>query len=356
MKTISHSRPERVVVGVDTHLDAHVAVGVDGLGRRLGELAIPTTTNGYMELASWAEGLGEVQAFGVEGTGCYGKGLTRYLNAEGFRVIEVTRPARQLRRAKGKSDSIDAESAARAVLSGEADATPKSGDGLVECIRVLRVARVTAIKSRTQAINALRALVLAAPEPLSSRLNGLSQVELIKRSARLRRDVGDELVIVNKIAISSLARRCQGLSAEIADIDTKLDELVARVSPRLVEAYGVGTDTAGALLVAAGDNPGRIRSEAAFAKLCGAAPVPASSGKTNRHRLSRGGNREANAALYRIVLVRMRWHQETIDYVKRRTNEGKAKLEIIRCLKRYVAREVFAYIRYPEQLGVPIAA
>ena len=341
MTRIAQLEPTRVTVGVDTHRDVHVAVALDQLGRRLGEIELATTRAGYQRLLSWAERFGAVEAFGIEGTGCYGAGLARHLRARRVLVIEVMRPNRQTRRRKGKSDPTDAEAAARAVLSAEAAGAPKAGDDLVEMIRVLRVARSTAIKARTQAINALRSLLVTAPPELRDELRALSSTRLVAKAAQLR--PGEQLnpLAASKVALRHLARRCQALQAETQSLDAQLAHLTATASPQLTEAFGIGPDTAGALLVAAGDNPERLRSEAAFSMLCGSSPIPASSGQTRRHRLNRGGNRQANAALYRIVLVRMRYHQPTKDYVVRRTSEGKSKREIIRCVKRYVAREVY---------------
>lgn len=344
MTTIAQDHGMRVTIGIDTHRDLHVAVALDQLGRRLGHTSIPTTGRGYADLLRWGQSYGDVDAFGVEGTGCYGAGMARFLLTHHQHVIEVIRPNRQTRRRRGKSDLIDAEAAARAVQSGEANGLPKTGDDRVEMIRVLRIARTTALKARTQAMNALRATVVSGPMALRDQLRGLSSDALVDVAARLR--PGSEVTTLNatKQAMRSLARRHQALDAECAGLDAQLSELVSAAAPALVSTYGVGTDTAGALLVAAGDNPERLRSEAAFSMMCGSSPREASSGRTTRHRLNRGGNRQANAALYRIVLVRMRHHPPTRAYVERRLKEGKAKLEIIRCLKRYVAREVYGVL------------
>jgi transposase len=339
--SLTHRRASGVVVGVDTHKDLHVARAKDELGRGLEEITIPASAKGYRALLAWSRGLGEVRAFGVEGSGCYGAGLARHLRAHGQVVIEVIRPNRQSRRRRGKSDPADAEAAASAVLSGEASGTPKASDAAVEMIRALRVARSTANRARTQAINALHALVVTAPEELRADLRGLPGPRLVRTCARLRPGPLTDPVGATKAALRSLARRHQALSVEVRELDGELCRLTAKACPALVGIFGAGSDTAGALL-AAGDNPERLRSEAAFAKLTGVSPVQASSGKTMRHRLNRGGDRHANAALHRIVLVRLRWrHPPTIDYVARRTAEGRSKREIIRCLKRYVAREVY---------------
>jgi transposase len=329
-------------VGVDTHKDLHVARAKDELGRALGEITIPASAKGYRALLSWSRALGEVQAFGVEGTGCYGVGLARHLRAHGEVVIEVIRPSRQARRRRGKSDPADAEAAAAAVLSGEASAIPKASDAAAEMVRALRVARSTANRARTQAINALHALVVTAPEELRADLRVLPGPRLVRVCAGLRPGELAGPVDATKMALRSLARRHQALTAEVRELDKELRWLTAAACPALVGIFGAGSDTAGALLLAAGDNPERLHSEAAFAKLCGVAPVEASSGKITRHRLNRGGDRHANAALHRIVMVRLRWrHQPTIDYLVRRTAQGKSKREIVRCLKRYVAREVY---------------
>jgi transposase len=331
-----------VVLGVDTHLDVHVAVALDGLGRRLGELAVPTTKKGYESLISWVEGFGQVQCAGVEGTSSYGAGLARHLRAVGIAVFEVERPKRRHLRRKGKSDSRDAEAAARAVLAGETAGEPKSAAGRVEMIRVLRAARRSAVKARTQAANQLRGIRVTAPEALQQRLRGLSTRELVAVAARFRlgSDPGN-VEEATKFALRSVAQRYRALSGEIAELDTQLDRLVREAAPELVSLPAVGTDHAAALLVVVGDNPERLGSEASFASLCGVSPVEASSGKVVRHRLNRGGNRDANRALHLICVVRMRIDERTRRYVTRRTLEGKSKKEIMRCLKRYVAREVY---------------
>jgi transposase len=341
MTTIAHPEPSRVTVGVDTHGNFHVACALDQLGRHLATRRVATTSRGYRELLDWARSLGEVQAFGVEGTGCYGAGLARFLTAHDQVVLEVNRPDRSARRWRGKSDPVDAEAAARAVLAGQVTAIPKAGSHLVEMVRCLRVARTTASKARTQTANAMRALVVTAPAELREQLRDLPIGRLASTAARLRPGPILTPEAAAKLALRLLGQRYQALEAELATVDAELDRLTARAAPRLRQLCGVGPEIAGALLVAAGDNPERLRSEAAFSMLCGASPIPASSGKTVRHRLNRGGNRQANTALYRIVVVRLRWHQPTRAYLARRTREGLSKREIIRCLKRYIAREVF---------------
>jgi transposase len=333
---------DAVTVGVDTHKDFHVAVALDHVGRRLGATCVPTTAEGYGRLARWAEGFGTVGRVGVEGTGSFGAGLARFLRARGFEVLEVGRPKRRDQHRNGKSDPIDAELAARTVLAGTAVGAPKGMDGRVEMIRPLRAARRSAVKARTQAYNQLRDLLVTAPEGMRARLRGLSARRLAKAAARFRPgpQPGDPEAAL-KFAMRSVARRYLALAEEIASLESELGRLVAEAAPRLLAAKGIGTETAAVLLVAAGDNPERLRSEAAFAHLCGVAPIPASSGNTVRHRLNRRGNREANWALYMIVVGRLRTDERTRRYAAKRRAEGKTKKEIIRCLKRYVAREVY---------------
>jgi transposase len=256
-------------------------------------------------------------------------------------VVEVDRPDRSARRRNGKSDPLDAESAARAVLSGRADGTPKTRDAEVEMIRTLRVARRGAMKARVQAGAQLDSLVVSAPESVRVGLRRLTTKQRVRACAGFRPGRLDGPAAATKLALQALARRWQALQAEIDDLDAHLTTLVGAVAPQLLALPGVGVDTAGQLLVTAGDNPNRLRSEAAFARLCGVAPIPVSSGRTDRHRLHRGGDRLANNALWRIALVRMHCHQPTKDYVTRRTAEGKTKPEILRCLKRYLARETY---------------
>jgi len=335
------AEPDAVVVGVDTHADIHVGVVLSSLGARLGSMVVATTPAGFGELLAWATGFGPVRCFGVEGTGSYGAALARHLRAGGHTVVEVDRPDRRTRRLQGKSDPVDAEAAARAVLAGTASGCPKAGDGRVEMIRALRVARRSAMKARTQAANQILALVLTSPEGLRASLRGLSVPSVVRVAARFRPGPLVDPAAATKLGLRHLARRHAALSAEIAELDRDLALLVAEAAPALLTLPGVGTDVAGALLVAAGDNPERLSSEAAFARLCGVAPLPASSGKTNRHRLNRGGDRIANNALWRIVMVRMSTDHRTRTYVERRIKEGLTKKEIVRCLKRYVVREVY---------------
>ena len=343
-------RTAEVIIGVDTHKDQHVAVAIDERGVRLGEKHVPVSTCGYEELEAWSRGLGAIRTFGIEGTGSYGAGLARFLIDRSYRVVEVNRPDRSVRYRKGKSDPTDAEIAARAVLAGVADATPKSGEGEVEMIRMLKSTRDSAVKARTQTVNQMKALVLTAPAGLRETLDGLSTSALVKRCKSFRPGRPDNPTAAAKFALRSLACRYRQLSDEVRELEAEMERLTRSVAPALINTFGVGSDTAATLLIAAGGNPDRLRTEAAFASLCGVNPIPASSGKTNRHRLNRGGDRQANAALYRIVIVRLCHDARTRAYMRRRTAEGMTKREVIRCLKRYVAREVYSAIQKPTQM------
>jgi transposase len=350
--------PAEVIIGVDTHKDVHAAVAIDAFGVHLGIKTIPASSKGYRALETWAVSLGPIRAVGIEGTGSYGAGLSRFLRERGHTVFEVNRSNRQLRRQKGKSDTIDAESAARAVLGGQATALPKSGTSAVEMIRHLKVARDTAVKARTQAMQTLKAIIVSAPAALREQLDRVTgKMTLVRHLAALRPGPINSTTASAKVGLRAISRRWLALDAEIKEHDSQLEVLAAARAPKLVEAHGMATDTASEMLLLVGDDPERIRSEAAFAKLCGACPIPASSGKTKRHRLNRGGSRQANAALHRVVVTRMRGHQPTLDYVRRRTTEGKSKPEIMRCLKRYVAREIFGYLCVaPKPVSTPCGA
>ena len=344
----------RVTIVVDTHLDVHVAVALDERGVRLREIHVPTTLAGYRQLERWAVGVGPVEVFGIEGTGAYGAGLSRFLRERGHRVVEVNRPDRATRHRLGKSDQIDAEMAARAVLAGVATGTQKAGDGRVEMIRMLKIARDSAVKARTQSLNQIRALLVTAPAELRESLAGLTVGRLLDRCAAFRPGVLDSPTAVARHSLRLLARRNLQLRTEARELQVAIRGQILSTAPELLESFGVGPDGAATFLLTAGDNPGRLRSEAAFAALCGSSPIPASSGKTTRHRLNRGGDRQANAALHRVVVVRLRWHQPTRAYLARRLAEGKTKAEIMRCLKRYVAREIHGLL-CPRGSGVGVA-
>ena len=337
------TRLEKIFAGVDTHADTHHAAVIDSSGKQLGVAQFPTTPAGYAALAAFLTAFGMAVRVGVEGTGSYGAGLARHLGAAGFVVAEVLRPNRQLRRTRGKSDPLDAYAAARTALAQDEHATPKAGAGQVEAIRYLLVARRSAVKARTAAIVQIKSLLVTAPDLIRERYRSLGDKALIAALARLRLSTDPLLAAVGQ-GLRSLARRHQLLGEEVSDLDQALAALTAAANPALVAAKGIGTITAAQLLVTAGDNPDRLRSEASFAALAGVSPIPASSGKTTRHRLNRGGDRQANAALHRIALVRMSYEPRTRDYVARKRALGHSNKEIIRCLKRALAREVFTLL------------
>lgn len=337
-----------VIGGVDTHAATHHAAVVDTNGWLLADAQFPATPAGYRRLEQWLRAHGTPVRVGVEGTGAYGAGLARHLHHAGIEVVEVPRPNRQTRRLRGKSDPLDAEAAARAVLAGTATVVPKLAHGPIEAIRALRVARLGALKAKTAATNTLRSIIITAPEPLRSQLPAAGLPNRIIDACLRLRPQPDRLqdpVQATKAALRSIAQRAQALRHEIAALDRQLLELVRATAPATLDAFAMGPDTTAALLVTIGDNPDRLRSEAAFARLCGVAPIPASSGKTHRHRLHRGGDRSANRALHIAVVVRMRYCPRTRAYVARRTTEGLTKPEIIRCLKRYLAREIYRTLR-----------
>src|SRR6266498_3974133 len=293
--------------GVDTHADTHVAAALDPIGGLLGVQEFPATTAGYAGLLSWLGGFGTVCLVSIEGTGSYGAGL--------------------------------------AAQSGRARGAPKGRDGTVEAIRALMVAKRSARSERTQTINQARALVLTGPDDLRARFAGHTPAALVTETASLRPRPGDVVGYAVRIALRELGRRAEFLDGQLQRLDELIVPLVTARAPGLLALYGIGPNTAALLLIAAGDHPERLRSEAAWAHLCAAAPIPASSGKTVRHRLNPGGDRQANHALWRIAFTRMGSDPATRAYVARRTAEGKSKAEIIRCLKRYVAREVYPHLR-----------
>ena len=334
-----------VTGGVDTHLDVHVAAALDAIGGLLGVESFEASVAGNDKLLGWLQAFGPVARVGVEGTGSYGAGLARFFRAAEVEVVEVDRPNRQARRRQGKSDPLDAVEAARAAQSGRAFGAAKTRDGNVEAIRALLVAKRSARSTTVKTLNQIRHLGFCAPDELRERLHGCSREHLAARAAALRPGAGgDAVTVATKTALRTLGRRVVALDEEKAMLDERLAELVSATAPGLLAVYGVGVDSAATLLVTAGDNPQRLRSEAAWAHLCGVTPLEASSGKVTRHRLNRGGDRQANAALWRIVMVRMRHDPRTRVYVARRLAEGRSKPEIIRILKRYVAREVYQHL------------
>src|SRR3954453_20426983 len=338
----------RVVGGVDTHKDLHVAAVVDNLDRVLGSRCFPTTWQGYKQMLAWMRSFGSLQRVGVEATGTYGAGLLRYLQHAGVEVLEVTTPDTHDRRKRGKTDDLDAQNAAHAAFAGRRTIPPKSRDGLIEALRVLKARRKTAVAARHVALQMIHNTIVCAPDELREALRSMTRMQLIRTLAAWRPDLTDYRSVVSayRITLKSLGRRYLDLHDEIADLDTMIVAIVDELAPALVARNSIGHGSAAQLLVTAGENAERLQSEASFAALCGVSPVPASSGKTTRHRLNRGGDRAANSALHIIAIGRLRTDPRTKAYVAKRIAEGHSKLEAIRCLKRYIAREVFSLISH----------
>ena len=337
----------RIVGGVDTHKDLHVAAVVDERDRVLASRCFPTTRHGYKQMLTWMRSFGPLQRIGIEATGTYGAGLLRYLQNAGVEVLEVTAPDPHDRRKRGKNDDLDAQNAAHAAFAGRRTVTPQSRDGMIESLRVLKACRKTAVAARRVALQMIHNTIVSAPDELRETLRTMTRMQLIRTLAAWRPDLTDYRNVVSayRITLKSLARRDLELHNDIADLDLMITAIVDELAPALVARNSVGHGCAAQLLLTAGDNPERLRSEAGFAALCGVSPVPASSGKTTRHRLNRGGDRAANSALHIIAIGRLRTDPRTKAYVAKRSAEGHSKLEAIRCLKRYIARELFALIR-----------
>jgi transposase len=352
---IPETQSRVVFGGIDTHKDVHVAALLDSDGGLVGSASFPTTRAGYRQLQAWMCRAGTVARVGVEGTGSYGAGICRHLSAAGIEVVEVCRPDRAERRRRGKSDVLDAAGAAEAARTGNRIAVPKSRDGQVESVRVLRLDRCSAVQARAKALQQIDQLIVTAPAQLRDQLRDLARMRLIRSCAAWRPDTAAaaDPVVATRIALKNLARRYLQLSEEIAELDRLLNRLVAELAPQLIAIVGVGTDTAGQLLITCGDNPGRVHSEAAFAMLCGVAPLPASSGKTQRHRLNRGGDRQANRAIHVIATTRKRCEPRTQSYVKSKIADGHTKREATRSLKRLIAREVYYLLTGARTLPVP---
>lgn len=345
---------DEVILGVDTHLDVHVGAVISCTGRLLGTQAVETTAAGYLKLLDWARSFGQLRRAGVEGTATYGAGLTRLMRDHGVEVFEVNRPDRSARRTRGKSDPTDAESAACAVLAGRATAVPKQQSGAAYAMRAVSAARRSAVKARTQTINQLRGILVSAPQDIRDRLLRPNAEDCVSMCSKVR-SLGAEPLLQSLLAtLRLLAKRWLALKAEVKVLDAELEQLTCQHASRLRQKFGVGAQTAAVLVCVAGDNPDRLKSEASLAALCGVSPLQASSGKTKRHRLNRGGDRSANNALWTIAMVRMRSDPRTREYVARRTAQGLSTKEIQRCLKRYIVRELYPLIL--GDLGQPPSA
>jgi transposase len=344
---VEEGEGRRVVGGVDTHKDLHVAAVVDERDRVLATASFATTRQGYRQMLAWMRSFGVVRRVGIESTGSYGAGLLRFMQQAGIEVLEVTTPDPHDRRRRGKNDDLDAQSAAHAAFAGTRTVTPRSRDGMIEALRVLAACRKTAVAARRVALQMIHNTIVCAPDSLRETLRRMTRMQLVRTLAAWRPDLTAyrDLEAAYRIGLKSLARRYLELNDEIADLDVMVGVIVGELAPDLVARNSIGRTGAAQLLLTAGDNPERLRSEAGFAALCGASPVPASSGRTVRHRLNRGGDRAANSALHIIAIGRLRTDSRTKSYVERRVSEGHSKLEAIRCLKRYIAREVYYVIR-----------
>jgi transposase len=339
----------KVIAGIDTHADTHHVAVITSTGNHLADQEFLAVGSGYRRIIEFITGFGPVIAAGVEGTGSYGAELARILAKEGIQVLEVMRPNRQGRRLKGKSDPLDAYQAAESALAGRGTATPKARDGAVEALRVLRAEKSTAMRARVAVMTQVKSILVSAPESLRAKYRGRGSAAMMAalektRPAGSMSDPSNATAIVLK----RLAVRYRQLHQELALIDAELDAIITIHAPLLRDLQAVGTDVASQLLVTVGDNPERIGTEAQFAALVGVAPIPASSGKTTRHRLSRGGDRQANKAIHHVALVRMMSDTRTKTYVARRRAEGKNTKEIMRCLKRYIAREIYGQLLHPQ--------
>lgn len=345
-----------VLGGIDTHTDSHAAAAIDAQGRLLGTHEFPTTAAGYQRLAVWLHSFGRLRAVGIEGSGSYGAGLCRYLQAGGSTVVEVNRPHTHTRARRGKTDAVDAEATARKVLSGECTTIPKDTTGIVEAIRQLHLARASAVKARTSALNQLGELAITAPTTVRSSLTAKTLAGKANQAAGWRADrerIHDPIQAAT-LALRSIARRVRDFDEEIAQLDEQLTALVRQAAPHTLTLLGIGPVHAAQLLITAGQNIDRLHSDAAFARVCAAAPIPASSGKTTRHRLNPFGDRDANRTLHLITVVRLRYCDRTRAYADRRSSEGLSKREIIRCIKRYLAREIYHALRTDlQQLALP---
>lgn len=336
-----------VIVGIDTHADVHVAAAINGHGQLLGTLAFTTDRCGFRQLLEWATSHGRFCRAGVEGTSSYGAGLSRYLRTKNIEVLEIDRPNRQRRRRKGKSDTADAEAAARAVLSQETTTLAKDTTGRVEAIRMLHVTRKSAVKAKVQAGNQIKDLIVTAPEPIKDQLKSLNTRQRVRHCAKWRPTTTiEDPTSALRYALWNLARRWLDLDNEIKAINKARRPLLQTTCPRVLNEYGVGDDVASALVIAAGQNINRLKSEASFAALCGTSPIDASSGKNTTHRLNRGGNRAANCALHTIMLVRWRNHEETHTYITNQRTKGKPDRHIQRKLKRALARRIHHHLQH----------
>jgi transposase len=337
-----------VVIGVDTHVLTHTAAVVDaGTGGVLAQRTVDATAAGYAELVEFADQHSGLRAWAIEGTGGHGAGLARHLEQRNELVVELDRPQRAQRRNGAKSDPLDAIRAAREALARSRLGTPRSA-GERQALSVLLAARRSAVESATDAQHQLFSLVIAAPEPVRAKLRGQKLPAMLRTAARMRVNPSWDLETATTVRVlRALARRALELAAEAAGYEREILRIARSMRPDLLEQMGVGPINA-AVILCAWSHPGRVHSEAAFAMLGGVAPIPATSGQVvNRHRINRYGDRQLNRALHNIVLSRLRYDDRTRAYADRRTSQGRSRREIIRCLKRYVARDLYRLLEHP---------
>lgn len=337
-----------VVIGVDTHVLTHTAAVVDaGTGGVIAQLTVDATADGYAELVEFADQHETLRAWAIEGTGGHGAGLTRHLEQRDELVVELDRPERAHRRNGAKSDPLDAIRAAREALSRERLGTPRSA-GDRQALSVLLAARRSAVAASTDAQRQVFSLVIAAPEPVRVKFHGMKLPAMLRTAAKLRLSTSWDLETTATVTVlRSLARRALELTAEATTHEKEILRIVRSMRPDLLAQQGIGPINA-AVILCAWSHPGRVHSEAAFAMLGGVAPIPATSGQVvNRHRLNRYGDRQLNRALHNIVLSRIRHDDRTRAYVDRRTSQGRTRREIIRCLKRYIARDLYRLLEHP---------
>jgi transposase len=335
------------VVGVDSHRDWHaIAVVEVRNGVVVGEARVLADSSGYRDALRLVEHHASGRrAFAIEGTGSYGAGLTRFLAERGERVFEVGWIRREPR-SGGKTDALDAERAARSVLVQKRPAIPRSS-GEREALRALVAAREGAVNAKRAGLCQLRDLLVTAPDPVRSELRLLSRARLLTRLASTRPERRQDPELRGTLlALRAIARRVQSLTAEERELAKEIETLVRRLAPQLLDQPGVGP-LAAAQVIISWSHQGRVAGEAAFARLAGAAPIPASSGQTIRYRLDRGGDRKLNRALHQILITRRRMHPPTNAYIDRRLQEGKSRREALRCLKRYLARNLYRLLENP---------
>lgn len=331
-----------VFAGIDTHSQFHHLALIDGDGHHITDQAFPTTLAGYQNLQDVLAAHPGLAGIGIEGTSSYGAAITHLLHAAGHRIVEVNRPDRRQRRQHGKSDPADAVNAAQAVRTRRATTPPKLSTGNIEALRLTMLTRRSAVKAKTQAINEIRAIIATAPAPLADQLRHLTLHQLITTCTRFRPGhTLDPTLAATKTALAELADRWTYLHTATVKADHTLKTITDTIAPELVALDSVGPLTAAQFLITAGSNPDRLHSEAAFAHLIGVAPIPASSGKTQRHRLHRGGDRHANHAAWRVMFNRSTRHPPTQAYIQRRQAQHLTRREILRCLKRHLVREIY---------------